>query len=102
MRFPKKREWSALFILYEEGRELNMGTAVDLLRDRLCVTKRTARNILKRLARLGLINFRVADGQVRVEILNPSEALARLVNEYVSTRRRRCRLEGSSRTSESR
>jgi len=88
-RFPKKREWAALLILADKA-PLNLGEALDLLKNQMCVTKKTALNIIKRLKRLGLARLEVTPSGVLVSILEPSEALRLLVNRYLEGRRVRC------------
>ncbi len=65
---------------------------MDILRLELCVTKRTARRIVKRLRRLGLASVLRERDSLVVEVINPAEALERLVLEYSARRRSRCKL----------
>jgi hypothetical protein len=88
-RFPKKREWAALLLLADRS-PLNLGDAVDILKADMCVTKRTALRIIKRLKRLGLAKIESRGDGVIVSVLKPSEALAILVGRYLEGRRARC------------
>lgn len=92
-RLPKKREIAALVILYKKGRSIEYGTAIDFLRKELCTTKRTARNIIKRLKRIGALSL-IKDGDSIVVVVDdPSNILFRLANSYIEKRRKKCRLE---------
>jgi len=94
VRFPKKREWAALVLLYERlGPEANLGDAIDALRTEMCLTKKTARNIIKRLKRLNFIKTEIVDGQVRLRVRNPAEVLREIARSYAANRRKRCTAE---------
>ena len=92
MRWPGKREVAALVLLHEAGPVLDVEEAAWVLRERLCVTKRTARNIIKRLKRLGAVRVRVDGGRVVVEAVDPCVFLSRLALAYAGSRRARCKL----------
>ncbi len=91
-RLPGKRELAALLILWREGPDLNLEEALWLLRERLCVTKRTARNIVKRLRKLGLARVYSTGDELRVEVSDPCEALRAVAESYAERRASRCRL----------
>ncbi|MEB2836475.1 MAG: hypothetical protein GSR80_001640 [Desulfurococcales archaeon] len=93
-RFPRKREWAALVALARRGGELSLGEAIDILRVDLCVTKRTARRIIKRLSRIGALSLEKSDGEITVKSVEPSVFLERLVDAYMAGRKRRCTLRG--------
>jgi len=88
-RFPRKREWAALLILADKS-PLNLGDAVIVLKNNMCVTKKTALRIIKRLRRLGLAKVETAKDGMVVSVLKPSEALSLLVGRYLEGRRSRC------------
>ena len=90
VRFPKKREWAALVILYDAGSKLNLGEALDILRERLCVTKRTARRIVGRLRKLGLLKLERREDSIIVSVQDPLHALRALAERYANMRRERC------------
>ncbi len=93
-RWPKKREVAALWLLHERGPRLNIGVAIDVLREELCVTKRTASNIVKRLRRIGVVKIeREQDGFV-VEAMDPTEFIGRYASSYIASRKGRCRRGG--------
>jgi hypothetical protein len=102
MRIPRKRELAALWLLYERGSTLNLGEALDILRSELCVTKRTARNIIKRLRKLGIVEVRVKEGELELKIGNPVDVFKRVVDEYILQRKKRCRLPDLKRDEEGR
>jgi len=93
-RLPGKRELAALFVLWGEGPDLNLEEALWLLRERLCVTKRTARGIVKRLRRIGLAEVYVDGGELRVRVRDPCEAVKAVAEGYIERRASRCRLPG--------
>ena len=101
-RFPRKREWAALVALARRGGELNLGEAVDVLRVDLCVTKRTARRIIKRLSRIGALSLEKSGGEILVKPVEPSVFLEQLVDAYTASRRRRCALDSAGKASSSR
>ncbi len=92
MRFPRKREWAALVLLSRRLGEGNLGEALDILASEMCVTKRTARNIVKRLKRLGLADIIAVGEEIRIRVADPLEALERLTTAYIEGRRARCPL----------
>jgi len=93
-RLPGKRELAALTILHGRGPRLEYGEAIELLREELCVTKRTARNIIKRLRRLSLVSITREGGVLVVEAESPCKAVELAVSGYLERRMRRCTLRG--------
>ncbi|BAA80048.1 hypothetical protein APE_1063 [Aeropyrum pernix K1] len=91
-RMPGKREVAALYILHRLGPTLNYGEAVEILRERLCVTKRTARRIVKRLRRIGAARLEIRGGEAVVTVESPEELFRRVAEAYIEGRLRRCRL----------
>ena len=86
----KKRELAAMLILSELGRA-NIGEAITTLRAELCVTKRTAINIIKRLRKLGLVNVVARSNDIVVEPVEFCEAMRRIALTYINSRRARMR-----------
>ena len=87
---PRRRELAAYRLLLEAG-SLDLGEAVELLRSRLCTTKRTARGIVKRLRRIGAVRLvRRRDGGFTVVPVPPEELLRIITEGYVEARSRRC------------
>lgn len=93
-RWPKKREVAALWLLHRRGPRLNIGVAIDLLREELCVTKRTASNIVKRLKRIGALKIERDGDSYVVEALDPAEFIGRYASSYIASRKGRCRSGG--------
>ncbi len=89
MPVPRKRELAAYFLLVKAGR-LNLGEAVELVSGTLCTTKRTARNIIKRLKRIGAVKIRVSGPEIIVEPLPPEVFLEKIVSGYIESRSSRC------------
>ena len=90
MPLPRRRELAAYRLLLEAG-TLDLGEAIDLLRARMCVTKRTARGIVKRLRRIGAVRIvRERDGRLLVEPVPPNELLRIITDGYVESRSKRC------------
>ncbi len=55
-RLMKKRELLAYYILCrEDGVKWNIGEAVDTLMDKLCVSRKVAFSIIRRLKRIGVL-----------------------------------------------
>ncbi len=93
-RLPGKRELAALLLLWRAGPDMNLEEALWLLREELCVTKRTARSIIKRLRKLGLAEIYREEGELRVRVRDPCEALVAVAEGYRKGRLNRCRLPG--------
>ena len=84
-----KRELAAYALL--TGRpEWNLGDAVDAISRELCTTKRTARRIVKRLRRLGLVATEISEEKIILRPADPSLVLSSLLNEYAEQRRKKC------------
>ncbi len=90
MRLPDKRELASMYVLYMEGPELNYGTALDIIANSLCCNKKTARNIVKRLRKLGALKVYKRGGELLVRVEDPAAYLERVIRSYVSMRSSRC------------
>ena len=84
-----KRELVSYYLLLRSG-TLNIGEAVDLLSERLCMTKRTARRVIKRLKRLSLVNVEVKEDSLLVKARGLEEVLTEVSEGYIESRQRRC------------
>ena len=60
------------------------------MRSELCTTKRTARNIIKRLKRIGALEIVEEEGRFTVKTVDPSILLYRVAASYIDRRRKRC------------
>ena len=89
MGVPRRRELAAYLLLLEAG-PMNLGDAIDLVRTRLCSNKKTARNIIKRLKRIGALRVVRREGEIIVEPLDPLDFLRVLTRGYIEARSRRC------------
>jgi len=89
MVMPRKRELAAYWILREYNEIVNYGTAIDLLRRNLCVTRKVAINIIKRLKKLGLIKVLVSENEVVIKVASFDRVIKQLVNTYINARRAR-------------
>ena len=90
MRLPKKRELAALYILYSRGNDLNYLEAVELVKNNMCMNKKTARNVIKRLRKIGAITVYKAGGELRVKVMSPWEFLERKLQAYIESKAKRC------------
>ncbi|MCD6301333.1 MAG: hypothetical protein J7L82_04605 [Staphylothermus sp.] len=88
-RLLKKRELVAYYLLcgWEGGRTWNIGEAVDYLIKELCLSRKTAINIIRRFKRLELLNQR---DQVSLSCVGFKSYLEEIVKNYVCLRKRRC------------
>jgi len=86
----RRRELAAYLLLYR-SRVGEYGEAVELVRRELCTTKRTARNIVKRLARVGALRIVRRGDRFLVEVREPLELIELMVGGYIASRRDRCR-----------
>ncbi|MCE4627710.1 MAG: hypothetical protein F7C34_00980 [Desulfurococcales archaeon] len=84
-----KRELAAYALLASRAK-WNIGEAVDAVSRELCTTKRTARRIVKRLRRLGLVSVEARNSEIVVRPVDPSRVLSSLLEEYAEQRRRKC------------
>lgn len=90
MPVPRKRELAAYMILYKHGvREY--GEAIDILSKELCTSRKTARNIIKRLKRIGALSLEKRGEHIGVGLVDPESLLWLIASGYVSARRERCR-----------
>ncbi len=84
--YLKKRELVAYYLLCSSENTWNIGDAVDLLISRLCLSRKVAYNILRRLRRLGLLRkqFDLVYKCVPFHVY-----IKRIVEDYVYTRSKR-------------
>ncbi|MCX8196288.1 MAG: BlaI/MecI/CopY family transcriptional regulator [Acidilobaceae archaeon] len=88
-----KRELAASIIMYKkfgEG-EANLEDLVSLLREEMCLTRRSAMNVIKRLRKLGFLEVRAGGRSIAAILRNPLEPLEAMASSYVSSRKGRCR-----------
>ena len=89
MRVPKKREFAAYRLLLEYN-EINLGEAVEYLSKNLCVPRRTARNIIKRLKRIGFIEIIFEESEPKLRVKPLPHVLNLLTDDYIEKRSKRC------------
>ncbi len=89
MRLPGKRELAALYLIYSRGPDMNYYAAIDLLRSEMCMNKKTARNIVKRLRKIGALTVYMEGGELRVRAEHPWSYLEEKLKSYISGRRSR-------------
>jgi len=82
---------AALWLLNTNGGNINLGEALDLLSQEMCVTRKTARSIIKALAHLGLASISVDGGEVKVKAVDPSHYVREVALSYIRGRKDRCR-----------
>ncbi|MCE4617793.1 MAG: hypothetical protein F7C32_04335 [Desulfurococcales archaeon] len=88
--WPDKRELTAFIILASKtGKTLNLGEAQDILAKELCISRRVARSILKKLRNLGLARIKLLKEEVQVELLDLEEGMKMLAERYATERRLR-------------
>lgn len=85
----RRRELAAYYFLLEAA-PLNLGEALDLLSSELCMTRRVARSVVKRLRRLGLLYLEKEEAGLLVRVRGPLEVLQEDARSYMEDRRRRC------------
>ena len=88
-RLLKKRELVAYYLLcgLEGGRVWNIGEAIDYLVRELCLSRKTAINIIRRYKRIGLLEPR---DHVSFECVGLKTYLEEIVKSYVCLRKRKC------------
>jgi len=82
---PRRREVAALYLLYTH-KPRDLGEAIDLVSERLCTTRRTARRIIKRLKRIGLIRMEKSGGVILIEAASPEDLIRAIALPYISRR----------------
>jgi DNA-binding FadR family transcriptional regulator len=91
-RLLKRREMAALWLLGSSASgPMNLGDAMDLLCREMCVSRKTARAVIKALARLGLASVSVVGGEVKVKAVDPSYYVREVALSYIEARKGRCR-----------
>ncbi len=94
MRYPKKREMLAYYILATNGRRLEYGEAIKLLGETLCLTPRVARSVIKRLRNMNYIKLVRTGTGIIVEPKEIASIFKEMIEKYSSER---CRRLGSHR-----
>ncbi|MCE4625086.1 MAG: hypothetical protein F7C35_04400 [Desulfurococcales archaeon] len=84
-----KRELVSYYLLLRRG-SMELGGAIELLSENLCMTKRAARRVIKRLKRLHLVKIKAGNGTLIIEARSAEEVLAETAEQYSESRRRRC------------
>ncbi len=84
--YLKKRELVAYYLLCSNENTWNIGDAVDFLVSKLCLSKKTAYNIFRRLRRLGLLRRQV---DLVYKCVPFKVYIERIVEDYVYTRSER-------------
>ena len=86
-----KRELSAAIILYRLYGEasVNLGLAIDTLREELGVTKKVAMSIVKRLRKLGFLTVESDNLKVEVKVRNPCSVIEEYALRYAEARKHR-------------
>ncbi len=83
---PRRREVAALYLLHSKG-ELELGEAISLLSQRLCMTRKTSHNVIKRLRRLGLVKYqRGPSGMILLRVASPEELVRAIAEPYIARR----------------
>ena len=90
MGLPGRRELAVYRLVLELG-EANLGTVIDKVSKELCMTRKTARNIIKYLAKIGALEVIKYPVELSVRARDPREFLEALTSGYISSRRERCR-----------
>ncbi len=85
----KKRELAAYVILSRKP-EWELSDAIIEISLSLCTTKRTARRIIKRLRRSGLIKEEIKTDKIMLKPKSPEDAFKTLVSGYIANRKIRC------------
>ncbi|MEB3779506.1 MAG: hypothetical protein GSR85_04665 [Desulfurococcales archaeon] len=90
-RIMRRRELSAYMILYDRGPVINLGEAIDIVSKELCSTRRTARNIIKRLSRIKAIYIEKNEASIVIKVRDPVDFMREIAREYIITRKGKCR-----------
>ena len=85
----RRRELAAYTLILKRGR-VELGEAVDLVSRYMCTTKRTARRIIKRLRRLGLVRLVQEETRFVVEPVDPVDVMVSASRDYMRARWERC------------
>ena len=85
----KKREIAAYILLYKSDIS-EYGEAIDFLVRELCTSRKTARNIIKRLKRIGALKLETGETSIKMSVVDPLEFLELISSGYIDTRREKC------------
>ncbi|MEB3844254.1 MAG: hypothetical protein LRS48_01065 [Desulfurococcales archaeon] len=85
-----KRELAAYILLQYRGPLVELGEAVDVLSRELCMTRRTARAVIKRLRKNGLLTYIKRDNMILLEVKPLDQAARELLENYRRQRQDRC------------
>lgn len=90
VKFLKKRDFLSYVALCLDRREpLNIGEAVDILKDRFCLPNKTALSIVRKLVKRSLL---VKVGDLEYRCVDPLVYLRGLVEKYSAVRRGRSKM----------
>jgi len=70
---------------------MNLGEAIDILRVNLCMTKRTASNIIKRLKKLKLLEIKIYPNEIRIKVIDPLSLIESIALGYLKFRKMKCK-----------
>lgn len=89
----RKRELAAIIKLVDTfgiGCRVNLGLVLETLEKDVCMSRKVAKNSLKRLAKLGFLRLIRDEREVLVMIEDPLHVLRKIAGEYLSGRKSRC------------
>ncbi len=88
-RWPKKREFLAYYLLYKEFNvdPFNINEGVEVLMKKLCMNRKTAINVVKRLKKM---NYLVSIDTLTLRCRDLLEILDSYLSLYMYTRLKKC------------
>jgi hypothetical protein len=89
LRYPRKREMLAYYVLVAKGERLEYREAIELLREKLCLTPRIARSVLKRLRNMNYVKLVNTGSSIIVEPRDLNSVFEEMIKKYSADRCRR-------------
>jgi len=89
LRYPRKREMLAYYILAANGKNIDYWDAIKILRETLCLTPRIARSVIKRLRNMNYIRIVNTGTNIIIEPRDVSSVFTEMIEKYSAERCRR-------------
>jgi hypothetical protein len=86
MRYLRKREMLAYYLLVTSGGAVEYGEALDLLKNKLCLSPKIGRSVLKKLRNSGYISMNKKDDAIYLNPRPLSDVFNSLISEYSAQR----------------
>lgn len=89
----RKRELAVIVYLvttHGVGARVNAGLILSDLEKNMCMSKKIAKNSIRRLAKLGFLRVIRDEREILVEVQDPIQVLKKMADDYIHGRQSRC------------